>query len=102
MAQSKHEPEDFCQGMDAKAGVGEGHCGCIENLEVIEKLFAAGTEGIPPLTDANQPNWVYDAMNEAHDGAVKAIQALHMLPKDTRDAAPSIHNFGPHRDFSAP
>jgi hypothetical protein len=88
MAQSKHEPEDFCQGMDAKAGVGEGHCGCIETLEVIEKLFAAGTEGIPRLTDALGRNWVYDAMNEAHDGAVKAIQALRMLPRDTRDAAP--------------
>jgi hypothetical protein len=88
MAQSKHEPEDFCQGMDAKAGVGEGHCGCIENLEVIEKLFAAGTEGIPPLTDANDTNLVYKAMNEAHDEAVKAIQAMHRLSKDTRDAAP--------------
>jgi hypothetical protein len=88
MAQSKHEPEDFCQGMDDKAGVGEGHCGCIETLEVIEKLFAAGTEGIPRLTDANERNFVYDAMNGAHDRAVKAIQALHMLPKNTRDAAP--------------
>jgi hypothetical protein len=92
MAQSKHEPEDFCQGMDDKAGVGEGHCGCMITLardfDALEKLFAAGTEGIPRLTDANQPNWVYDAMNEAHDGAVKAIQALHRLPMDTRNAAP--------------
>jgi hypothetical protein len=90
MAQSKHEPEDFCQGMDAKAGVGEGHCGCITTLardfDALEKLFAAGTEGIPLLTAANQPNWLYDTMNEAHDGAVKAMQALRGLPKDTHDA----------------
>jgi hypothetical protein len=92
MAQSKHEPKDFCQDMDKKAGVGEGHCGCMTTLakdfDTLEKLFAAGTEGIPRLTDANQRNWVYDAMNGAHDRAVKAIQALHMLHNITRDAAP--------------
>jgi hypothetical protein len=86
MSARSHDPEDFCRGMDGLAG--EGHCGRMSTLESLEKLFAAGTDGIPLLTDANQPNWVYDAMNEAHDGAVKAIQALHMLPKDTRDAAP--------------
>jgi hypothetical protein len=41
------------------------------------------------MTDAQQRNWVYDAMNGAHDAAVKEIQALHRL--STRlacDAAP--------------
>jgi hypothetical protein len=88
--QAKHEPDDFCQGMDAKAGVGEGHCGCMTKLAIdfdaLESLFAAGTDGIPHLTDANQRNFVYEVMNQAHDGGVKAIKALRSLPKDTRAA----------------
>jgi hypothetical protein len=91
MAQSRHAPEDFCRDMRGLDGL--GHCGCMATLaadfDALEKLFAAGTDGIPHTTDAHQRNWVYDAMNGAHDAAVKEIQALYRL--STRlacDAAP--------------
>jgi hypothetical protein len=56
------------------------------DFDALESLFAAGTDGIPHLTDANQRNFVYEVMNQAHDGGVKAIKALRSLPKDTRAA----------------